>query len=242
MIITTLATQRSGTKAFGSLFSTGTEIATFGEIFNPDLIGAMSFRSYIASERYADLLRLGSEGVIDAFLGSFLLHRSKIHFDVMFNQLDYTCISWNRFYRRFMYGYLRSRRALVILMTRSTEDSFKSVLHLDKTGRAHIAAYEELRLAPSSDEEVVRASRLDFQAYHDAIMASYDEVRRNFSDYPFFCEVSYEEFAALQAIPDRLVSAIVACATENGIPCDSSRIQMGRPVYGRAGSVRLILD
>ena len=51
MMIATVSTQRSGTKFLGSLFSTGNQVATFGEMFNPDDDGPLAFRGTFRREQ-----------------------------------------------------------------------------------------------------------------------------------------------------------------------------------------------
>ena len=58
--IATLSTQRSGTKLFGSLFNTGTEVRSLGELFNPDNTQVFSFRSYLERVGFKHAIQLGS--------------------------------------------------------------------------------------------------------------------------------------------------------------------------------------
>lgn len=241
MLIVTIACQRSGTKAFASLFSTGTEITTFGELFNPDVSGPLSYRGFIASEGYDSLLRQGADVALDNFFRHFYSHRNKIHFDVMFNQLEFTCISWNSFYRPFFYGYLRSRKATIILLTRNPLDSFKSSLLLRTTGIAHTRPGDN---PPSRDRKThaVSATSRQFADYAANIQRHYSIARDHLSDYPYFCEVSYEEFARLQSLPQRVLDTIRACAVAHGLPLDVSKIQEGPPPLARSASSQLEIN
>lgn len=233
LLIATIATQRSGTKAFASLFATGTEITPFGELFNPDVAGPLSFRGFLQSQSLDSVFSQHPDALLDTFFRHLLLHRRKLHFDVMFNQLEFCCTSWNVHFGPYMYGYLRAKQAVVVLLTRNPRDSFQSMLQLKETGIAHQRAFEQANPKTRKVSETLIVDDAALSAYSRFIEGEYDRARSFFSDYENFVEASFEEFSAAQSLPKRLVEVIRRQCSAVGLPFNEANLQLGTPLFRR---------
>ena len=235
MIIVTVSTQRSGTKFLGSLFSTGNQVATFGEMFNPDNDGPLGFRGYLQGRTLQEICAAGSDGIVDTFLSHFATVRGIVHFDLMFNQLEFCCTSWNGFYGPFMYGYLRSRSALVIILKRDPLEAFKSLKRLQAFGIPHALEATRADNRPTVSSELV-LRKADALAYKAWLEQQYATAERSFEGYEFLCPVTYEEVAETGELPDSLKDMIVAVAKFNNLDCNRDLIQAGNSVFKRSSA------
>jgi hypothetical protein len=205
MFVATISCQRSGTKLLGSLLGSSGAILPTGEVFNPDLDILYSFRSFLQRAGLEKLLDLGSQGAMDAYLRELNTLKNIIHFDIMFNQIEHTCISWNDLGFPFIYKYMRARRCSVILLTRNPVDIFISNKVLEVSGVPH--NYRGDEISGQSQTEVLTLQQTQLRTFSKELEQNYDLVRKTFAGYDYFYEVSYEDIEN-GTLPDALHSMI----------------------------------
>jgi len=237
VFICTIAAQRSGTKFLGSLFNTGTEVTALGEILNPDSDGATSFGCFLRSRPMAELFALGAEAVLDRYLNGLKRFRGAIHFDLMFNQLEFCCISWNPFPGPFMYEFIKARKFVAILLKRDAREILISRKTLMETGLAHLTVDAPPSLDLTSVAVEIHAREL--AEFEQNLQASYAQAEAAFRDYPYFITLDYADINAAQILPRRLIDTICACAVEHGVRIDPERLQLGPSSLRKTGKQRV---
>lgn len=221
MIITTVSTQRSGTKLLGTCFGSGTQVKPLGEIFNPDRIALGCYSQFIKAEGYRTLQELSAEVVLDRYFAHIFHTWRPIHFDLMFNQLEIPCLSWNPFPSFFMYGYLRSRGAFVISLERDVVDTYVSGKLLERTGIAHgYVADAQHTIEPSA------LDTNDFITYARTVRWHKDQLYAAMANYPSFYIINYADLAASAKLPDDLISAIMEWDSQHQLNLDRENIQI----------------
>jgi hypothetical protein len=214
MLVVTLSHQRSGTKFLSSMFLAGTQISTLGEIFNPDNDDAQQFHRFVGFHGYNSLVKQPSDRVLDNYFSSLRTELPIKHFDLMFNQFEMPCLGWNPFPERFVYGYLKSRKALVILLEREPQKVFRSIQMLNAGGAAHTVNGSPTN-APSNNPP---ASSVTMSDVNKSIGTHREEIVSAFADYPYIVQASYADLSRTCAVPDAAVESIASCAMEHGLP------------------------
>lgn len=229
MLIATVTTQRSGSKLLGACFNKGIAVRSFGEIFFPTVSIVGSFYLYLRARGFSsDVLKMGSDGLLDQFISEQFftvpaVENRPVHFDVMFNQLEMSCISWNPFDVDFMYGYLRSRNAVVIDLRRSFRDAFISRQFLAKSGISHRVQNDR------PIEQGGERQRLDveeFLRYCASIKMRRERLSAAMSGYEHYVELDHDELAAAKSVPEGVKEVIVRCGAVHGRHIDAAQIQM----------------
>jgi hypothetical protein len=125
--IVTIATQRSGTKAFAQSLNSGTVVRSAYEIFLPNNPVASITKSWAAHlGAHPDFGFTQDE--LTAFLDDFLIRlhetvdKDHLHFDVMYDNLGVLNTLWTYPiglpWRNFLLGYMRARGILVVHLVR----------------------------------------------------------------------------------------------------------------------------
>lgn len=224
MIIVTVSTQRSGTKLLGNCFQNGTIVTPFGEVFNPDVPQLGSFAEFMKAQGWQKI-HLGNKTVLDDFFAQFQHICNFASVDVMFNQIEIPCVSWNDGGGPYaLYSYLREAGAFVISLTRDPFDSFVSAKYLSLAGgRAH-RKYEEGLSHLETEAEIDEA---EFIEYRDRLLWHRTTLQDDMGAYELFFELDYSELVD-GVLPPRLIGAIAEVARSRGMPIDASRIQINR--------------
>ena len=233
MLIVTLATQRSGTKFLGSLFRTGSEIRSRGELFNPDDVSPITFRTFVQTQGFEKLVNLGSERTLNRYFDFVRDGFPFLHFDMMYNQLEIPCISWNPFDHRFFYNYLKARSAVVISLRRSPLECYVSAERVRAGGSAHVFVAEGKR---QEDDRIVEPVNFDakrFASFEKGIQTYLSEIDREFRSYELFVRLEYTLISKSGHIGEELIRALSAGAAKHGIALDDKCIQMGQSPYRR---------
>ena len=213
MLVTTVSTQRSGTKMLSNCFSSGTAVSPFGEVFNPDILQCGSFRLFMES-RGMGLLDKGLYGLLDQYFDSLLHIRSIPAIDIMFNQLEIPTVTWNPSPHAGIYGYLLARNAVVISLERDLFDSFVSMKYLKISGvRAHRASASDSMVV---DVGPVSLSEQELALYIDGCTWHRQALERAMTGYDRFYRLSYDTLAQEQGIPAGLRSLIARSAEKSG--------------------------
>lgn len=234
MLIATVTTQRSGSKLLASCFASGTQVRPYGEIFYPDrwLIG--SYKAF--SIAYASQMEsLSGDQILDYYFGAFgreIAPKRAAHFDLMFNQLEMACTTWNPFESYFIYGYLKSRKAVVISLERDHRDIFASMKYLEQSQRPHVLKGQ------SRERPAPEKMKLDLDEYK-RFVRSIDRHRKilceAMQNYEFFIRLRYEDLAEHERIPTSVCGLIVAAGRAHGIEINSAFIQVHELRIQRTG-------
>lgn len=233
MLITTISHQRSGTKLLGSLLGSTGAIEGFGEIFNPDHREEISFRRHIASVGMDQAFARGSLMALHDFVVSLGTKTKILHADLMFNQIEHVCISWNDYQCPFVYGYMKTTNVFAILLTRKAEDIFISNKMLEKSHVPHQYKGSE---APKI-QGTLTLKRSEYETFKSDLEFHYETARRSFRGYPFFYELDY---SAIQhgGLPDDLFAQIEKGAHKIGqhfewstFPAPSTPLIKNKPVF-----------
>lgn len=231
MLIATVTTQRSGSKLLANCFASGTQVRPYGEVFNPDRWIVGSYKAFLAAYA-AELQPLSGDQIMDRYFAAFgrlagedrEAASSRIsHFDVMFNQIEIPCPTWNPFDSYFIYGYLRSRRAVVISLDRAPKDIFVSMKYLEISNRPHVLKGE------AAEEPVAEDLTLDLDEYRrfaKSIERHRSILARAMASYEYFVRLGYEELAEQSFLPGAVRDVIVRAAREHGIPINPAFIQI----------------
>lgn len=125
--IVTIATQRSGTKAFAQSLNSGALVRSAYEIFLPNNPVASLTRAWAAHLGAHPDFGFGQEEMTD-FLDDFFIRlhaqidRDHLHFDVMYDNLGVLSTLWTYPvglpWRNFLLGYIRSRGLQVVHLVR----------------------------------------------------------------------------------------------------------------------------
>lgn len=225
MIIAVISTQRSGTKLLGNCFQMGTVVTPFGEVFNPDVPQIGSFSEFMKA-RGPRMAARGNSAVLDDFFSQFAHVCSVYAVDVMFNQLEIPCVSWNDRQIPFaLYGYLRDVLAIIVSLVRNPFDSFVSMKHLHFAGgSAHHGSGDGIVALKT----VLQLDENEFLAYRDHVSWHREVLGRSMSGYEFFYELSYRDLAN-GGVPESLRALIKKGASVRGMNIDPDRIQMLPP-------------
>jgi hypothetical protein len=227
MIVVTITTQRSGSKLFGGFFNCGTQIRSIGEVFNPDRSSGLSFRTFVETHTYSRLLEKGSENTLDWYFDEICRDHGSIHIDLMFNQLEFCCLSWNPFSVPFIYGYLVSREAVIISLERSIRDSFVSGKYLELSGMPH-------RLRGQSPQ----CSRIDgrrlldvgaFLDYQNTVHDQRQSLLKVTSSYKYFVRVQFSEIAETLWLPSGVKDLLIRHARDHHEELHPGLIQLHVP-------------
>jgi hypothetical protein len=192
MLIATLSHQRSGTKLFGSLLESTGAIVSAGEIFNPDTGGLhIPFKSYVDKIGSDAAFAMGSLDVVKNFIGTFAHSGKILHIDVMFNQIEHSCLSWNDYDFPFLYSFLKLRSAVAVLLTRNPVDVFVSNKILQVSAVPH--RNKDDTSQPESPSKTLILSRSELRTFRKRIETHYVFARAFFEGYQFFAEIDYSE-------------------------------------------------
>lgn len=224
MLIATISTQRSGTKFLGSCFEAGTQIRPLGELFDPLSTYLSSFSTFVARQGYSNLIAESSETVLDRFF--CLLLPDRLHFDLMFNQLEAACLSYNDFGIDFIYEYLKSRQAVVISLERPLAECFVSRKFVELGGAPHYYGGEPFE---SPVTGIQTLSGIEFGAYLVRTREQQTRLLKNMEGYEYFYRLKYEMLAESQVLPCDLKQLIVRVGTRLGKQVDGKYIQIHQP-------------
>jgi hypothetical protein len=203
MLIATISHQRSGTKLLASLLSSTGVVEFLGEIFNPEANDPRTFRNYAAQRGLDYLHKRGSFLTMSDYMASFGSLDQILHFDLMFNQIESACVSWNDMRHPFIYSFMRSTKIFPILLTRDAEEIFVSNKILEKSSLPHQYKGEE---APQCFGTLV-LRRAEFDVFKAELEFQYMMARRVFGGHPFFYEIDYSAISG-GSLPDDLFPLI----------------------------------
>lgn len=231
MIIATISTQRSGTKLLGSCFQSGTAVTPFGEVFNPDVRQIGSFSEYMLARGWQET-HLGNQVLLDKYFGQFAHVCSVASIDIMFNQIEIPCVSWNDAGTNYaLYAYLRQSGAIVISLERDPFDTFVSMKHLALAGgRAHPGDGEQMRRL----DETARLDEAELRRYCDYVERHRAALTSDMSDYDGFFRLAFDELAKV-GLPSRLIEQIAATAHRRGVGIKPERVQIHLPAMQAGG-------
>lgn len=221
MIIATVSTQRSGTKLLGACLASGTQVKTLGEIFNPDATILGCFTQFVRAEGLHNLMKLPADVVLDRYFAHIFLSWRPIHFDLMFNQLEIPCLNWNPFPGFFMYGYLRSRGALVIALERDMVDAYVSGKLLEKTGVAHGYVADQ-----NSAPEPAPLNVAAYQQYAASQQWHREQLHLAMAGYTNFHVLKYSDVAASAELPKPVHEIIGRWAKQHKLNVNPEYVQM----------------
>jgi hypothetical protein len=227
--IVTIATQRSGTKAFAQALNAGQLVRSVYEIFLPENREASLIRALVAHIGTRPDFAFG-EGELTEFLDGFFaaLHarqgREWLHCDVMYNNLGTLSPLWTfpvgLPWRNFLLGYFRSRGFYVVHLVRENLlDCFASKIiaemrnlyHTDKA--PELGDWAPIRLDPE-------------QALHQILPAARTRelVREAFRGVPRYLELTYPDFLDDTRIAP---AAAAKCAELLGLPAEAAERLFG---------------
>lgn len=222
MLIATVTTQRSGSKLLANCFGSGTQVRPYGEIFNPESRNLGSFATFLAAHS-DELTKLSANEVLDQFFACFSAIHGTTSFDIMFNQLEWPCTSWNPYDSYFIYGYLIARRAVIISLERSPKESFASAKYLEHSKRAHKLAGET---GQSLQQTGLTLNIEEYRAYHAAVLRQRRLLYEAMTGYEHFIRLSYADLAQCCLIPEEVREVIVAAGKPHDIKIDRALIQI----------------
>jgi len=204
MFIATISNQRSGTKLLGSLLGSSGAVLSVGEVFNPDIELIYSFKNFLRIKGLDQAFNLGSQAMLEDYLKNLNALKDIVHFDLMFNQIEHTCISWSEFKFPFIYSYMKAMRISVILLTRDPQEIYVSNKLLELSGLPH--SYAE-RGGDKQNQPTIRLRYSEFLSFKENLEDHYALVRKSFAGYDFFREVDYS-FISREAIPEEVLASI----------------------------------
>ena len=203
MLIATIGHQRSGTKLLGSLLLSTGVVDVLGEMFNPELLDQRRFRNYLNEIGLDRAYNRGSFLTMYDYIVSLGTMDRILHFDVMFNQLENACVSWNDLPHPFIYSFIRLTNIFPILLTRDAEDIFVSNKMLQKSSISHQFEGE----APPESMGTLFLQRSEFELFKRELEFHYMMARRVFEGHPHFYELDYAAIAGGR-LPDDLFPKI----------------------------------
>jgi len=227
MLVATVTMQRSGSKLLGSCFNQGTVVRSFGEVFNPDAANVLGAFTEFVESRDRGFRKRGSDTVLDEYFQDFTMVHGIIHFDLMFNQAEIPCLSWNPYQDLFAYGYLKSRRAVVISLERESRDCYVSGQYLRCTGAKTAHYFTDANRAACAGRFVLDIK--DYRSYCQTIARHRQRLYEAMSDYPYFIKCRYEDLAQRCRLPDELVELIERSGKEHGIKVNKDLLQLLPP-------------
>jgi hypothetical protein len=146
-----------------------------------------------------------------------------LHFDLMFNQLEWPVMGFNPYPQGFLYGYLRSRGAVILSLVRNALDIFLSEKTLQVSSTAHVPDYADSRKSPCDiaaerlEGRRVRLDPAEYASFAEAVSIHRQALRHAFSGYRFFADVNYESLASARAMDATAVDVIRDAAKHQGI-------------------------
>lgn len=175
---------------------------------------------------------LGNQVLLDKYFGQFAHVCSVASVDIMFNQIEIPCVSWNDAGTNYaLYAYLRQSRAIVISLERDAFDTFVSMKHLSVAGgRAHPGDGEQMRRLG----ETLRLEEPELQTYRNFVERQRAALFSDMDEYDGFFRLHFSELAA-GGLPPHLMKDIVAAAHRRGVGMNTERIQNHAPSMQAGG-------
>lgn len=204
MIIATISQQRSGTKLLGSYLSQLPEAVSLGEAFFPDNIRPCTFRGFRKMIGGEEAMQLGSEACLDRFMEYLHILAPILQFDVMYNQIEYACVSWNSFQMPFLYGFLMSRKCIILSLDRDPLDSFVSGKYVESAGVAHFLPDEAAGLPPDR----IALDVNEYVAHRNYVLGMRRQLADLCQDYDFFLPIAYEDLTDRSKLMGMLASVM----------------------------------
>jgi hypothetical protein len=224
MLIATITQQRSGSKFLGSVLRKQLGLLSLGELFYPvDWSAPYSFRQFILARGFERAFRDGPEATLNQYFDGFAPLGRALHFDLMFNQLEWPVVGYNPYPREFLYGYLRARDAVVLSLVRNVFDVFLSEKTLMISRTAHV--FDHVQNPKSSCDVAteslsgrrVRLDPAEYVSFAQAVGIRRRALREAFCGYRFFAELNYEALASAASIDPTSVDLIREAARYHGI-------------------------
>jgi hypothetical protein len=226
MLVVTVTTQRSGSKFLGLCFLAGTVVSPFGEVFNPDADLAGGFRSFVAA-RNRSIANTSGREVLDEYFATMTAIRGIPSLDIMFNQLEIPCLTWNPYDSHFIYGYLKDTGSVVISLERDLVETYVSQRYLAlKGGPAH--TYDRTASAAEDLRGLVLDAN-DYRWYRKRTVWHRTRLYEAMHDYRYFYRLDYAQLAKLQRVPPELCNMIERMATERRMTINQNHIQVHDP-------------
>jgi hypothetical protein len=233
MLVATITTQRSGSKLLASCFNSGLEARSLGEIFNPDAWRHPgNFLQYLRAAG-PNIFDRPTEEVLDEYFRNIKeVISSVIHFDIMYNQMEVPCRSWNPYYVPFIIGYLMSRNSVIISLERNVRDTYVSGKYLElNQSAAHVVS---LDMRPET-KKGVDLDLDDYQLYKAGVLRQRNVVRKALESYPYFHVCDYDHLASNCALPDRLCDLLEEAARVHGIVINRHLLSVISPKIYKSG-------
>jgi hypothetical protein len=226
--LVTIATQRSGTKAFAQSLNTGALVRSVYEVFLPKNKPASLTRSFVEHLGANPDFSFAPDE-LTAFLDTFFagLHaksdREYLHCDVMYDNLGVLSTLWTYPiglpYRNFLLGYMRSRRFLVVHLVRENLlDCFASNMIAQARNLYHTDA-EVVADEPPMTLDPERALHYVLPALRTRAM-----LREAFRGNPRFIELTYPAFLDSDGVAPAAASKVAAAL---GLPPDREAALFG---------------
>lgn len=198
-IIVTIATQRSGTKFFGSCLNDGGLVRSFGESWKTRE-AVPSLASFAASYIGTQVGFRFYPEEISAFLDAFLAHLLEVgrrpiaHLDIMYDNLGAFApvVSYPGALGEdaFLLRYLRARRVVVVHLVRENiADSYASSMIAQERGRHHVTSDTPLDEGVLIEADLEKARR-----FLVGNLRAREAVRTVFAGSRRYVELRYPEF------------------------------------------------
>jgi hypothetical protein len=238
MLVVTVTQQRSGSKWLASILRKQFGLVVLGEVFNPEWRAPYAFRQFRLARGFERAFQDETVSALNEYFEG-LRHLGVVQqLDVMFNQLEWPLMGWNPFACEFLYGYLKSRDAVILSLVRDSLEVFLSEKTLRICGIPHVFDDND---NPKSACQVA-AERLEGRRVHvdpaeyvlfaESLGLRRRRLRETCSGYRFFAEISYESLADAMLIDTAIVDLIRNAAEHHGIPQrpDGSLVVIPAPV------------
>lgn len=225
MLVSTITTQRSGSKLLGGCFLGGTVVSPFGEVFNPESSSAGSFKLFAAHDR-PDYNKESGYDILRRYFNSLEEIRAIAHIDIMFNQLEIASVTWSPDPYFFIYSYLKWAQAVVIHLERDVEDTYLSARYLQQVGGgAHNFDNTSIKRAAGLTLDID-----DYYRYRRFCLWHKCQLHDAMRDYPFFYHLRYEDLAENLLVPLGLQDIICAAAELHKVPVERKMFQVTKPL------------
>lgn len=200
-------------------------MSPFGEVFHPDSNLAGGFRAFLASRQRSIAGSSGKE-LMDEYFATMTETRGIPSLDIMFNQLEIPCLTWNQYDSHFIYGYLKQTGSVVISLERDIFDTYVSECYLaSKGGQAHKFPHH----GPSEDLQGLALDPKDYLHYRKRIVWHRARLREAMDDYRYFYRLDYARLAETQRVPPDLCEMIERMGRERRPEVTKDRIQLHEP-------------
>ena len=192
-------------------------------MFNPDAHLAGSFHLFREADKQ---LRSGNIdfSYLPRYFESLEALRSIAQFDVMFNQVEISTITWNPYPTFFLYGMLKDLKAIVVHLERDVSDTYLSMKYLENSGAnsAHNYASED-----SSIDKVdsILLDYEDFEQYQKFHIWHRKQLCDAMKDYSLFYRLPYQNLVDAGGIPDDLRALIVEEAAKRQMQITQQSVQ-----------------